>query len=753
MTKKNALSPLSAPFEMAAVFSYDWLDIKPASTWGEQTRHAMTIQANIERLGFSFSESTLMALSCASVDRLRSFYKDALPLFRSKVGALASYAPLYPNFPQQVVEADEAVLMADALAQYEGDLVGARVLPAYEKKERERAALLQRSKPTLVSFVSSDSLALKLIDVFSSNASLSPSVALAARFVLLEFSRRNLETIGEIARSVRERSSSRENMALFAAAMSASGRLHDAAPLEPVALDALRLAVAVSHGDVSLAEPSRILKLSRPVRRLILSVLEQAAAGDSTQALENMHGRREMFLRLGERLHPGEFGKIFPIAAELFRKLREEKAPESFLSVAERHEKNGEISESVELLASRPGILARRLVALVNKGADSSLVTRFEKAAPSVSTPVLLQAYRRMRDLSLSNSAYSGTRTFLVKGGLGRLFFEEPSAFHLPDSEQTRIFGLLADVCEKTLENRFAALPPLGKVWIDPSVEGVLLPFAQRSAGKTLKILSRGSRVKIDPDASVIRLFVWWSERGVDADGKKTTSDRIDVDLSAFKLDQSFSYSGHCSWTNLRTGKSGKTAELVHSGDVTSAPDGACEFIDINLEKMTDIVAITLNSFTGQTFLEMPEARFGWMVLPKAQAGEVFDPRAVVQQSDLTVNGRAMMPLIFDPSRREIIWVDSAYPSSLYGGMAERQKNQIERMTRGMCAIRRPTIEDLMLLHVSARGELAESREDADFVVAFDGDLSPFDAAEIASNWMSDFSASPSAKKSRKGPR
>ena len=45
---------------------------------------------------------------------------------------------MYPNFPDQVKEASEEELYSNAFFHYLGDWIGKRILPNYEKKQREQ---------------------------------------------------------------------------------------------------------------------------------------------------------------------------------------------------------------------------------------------------------------------------------------------------------------------------------------------------------------------------------------------------------------------------------------------------------------------------------------------------------------------------------------------------------------------------------------------------------------------------------------
>src|SRR5262249_23212592 len=68
------------------------------------------------------------------------------------------------------------------------------------------------------------------------------------------------------------------------------------------ATDVLRLAVAMSGGDVSLAESAKFRNFTRRERRALLELLENC--DNSTEDMLRWKGR---WIRLGERLHPGEY--------------------------------------------------------------------------------------------------------------------------------------------------------------------------------------------------------------------------------------------------------------------------------------------------------------------------------------------------------------------------------------------------------------------------------------------------------------
>jgi hypothetical protein len=189
--------------------------------------------------------------------------------------------------------------------------------------------------------------------------------------------------------------------------------------------------------------------------------------------------------------------------------------------------------------------------------------------------------------------------------------------------------------CEDALRTRFARRPSLGKVFLDPRLTSYLVPFSQRSAAKALRTLVRGSRIPLPPGGT-LRFFLWWKE-GVVA-GKATG--RVDIDLTAALYGDDFAFRDQVSWTNLR----GARFRGVHSGDITSAPDGACEFIDLDLASVLAFgaryVVATAFAFTSQPFCNLPECFVGWMMRRDPGSGEIFEPATVVDRVDLAADQR-----------------------------------------------------------------------------------------------------------------
>ena len=117
-----------------------------------------------------------------------------------------------------------------------------------------------------------------------------------------------------------------------------------------------------------------------------------------------------------------------------------------------------------------------------------------------------------------------------------------------------------------------------------------------------------------------MRFFVYWKQR----------AQVTDYDLSVLLLDDEFLFAGQVSWTNL------SVHGAVHSGDITEAPDGATEFIDLDLGQLAARYVIPqVNVYSGEGFDAVEEVFFGFMERTPDQRGRPFEPRTVRAKSDL----------------------------------------------------------------------------------------------------------------------
>jgi len=299
----------------------------------------------------------------------------------------------------------------------------------------------------------------------------------------------------------------------------------------------------------------------------------------------------------------------------------------------------------------------------------------------------------------------------------------------------TEVAKAVTTTCETALKERFKSFPQLGKVYVDPELKKQNTPFAQRSASKALASVARGSRFSVEEEKDTVRLFLWWNENGKDKDGKQYTSGRVDIDLSCVLMDKDYKQLDICSYYNLR-GES-----MTHSGDIVTAPKGACEFIDIDLKKLSpDVryVVMTISSYTQQKYCDLPECFAGWMMRDKPQSGKTFDARTVKNKVDLTSDATQMMPAIFDTQTREFIWADIAVKTGYGVNNVANNLSGIGYNVKAITNLIKPNLYDLFMLHAQARGEVVSSKEEANTVFSLHEGVTPYMFDTIAGEFMAD---------------
>lgn len=388
--------------------------------------------------------------------------------------------------------------------------------------------------------------------------------------------------------------------------------------------DVLRLACALSGGDVTLTEPTRFRSPSRRVRRALLAGLDAVVAAAPAK-LADVTAHREEWKRLGERLHAHEYQARWPHAADVFAVARGETAARSFDSRIEELLATGDVSEAVRLLTAAPGKLFRSLDRLlracVTQDERDAVVVAAEQVAPQVSGRVLLSVREHFHNRGEEGGKAKERRVFINR--LGRAWVAADTRPSVPAPERERLVAAL------DAETR-RRLPAPGHLLIDPDVLDVALPLSGKATAAGLGVLPRGSLSPVDGE--LLRFFVHW----------KQTRRSTDYDLSALMLDAEYQTVAWLSYTALTE------VEGEHSGDITDAPDGASEFINLRLGAVRGTFIVPqVNIYAGEGFEEVEESFFGYMLRETEQQGRPFEARTVRMKSDLRGPGRVALPLAF----------------------------------------------------------------------------------------------------------
>ena len=204
------------------------------------------------------------------------------------------------------------------------------------------------------------------------------------------------------------------------------------------------------------------------------------------------------------------------------------------------------------------------------------------------------------------------------------------------------------DLIKEELKNRFNKFDSID---IDEKYLDIVIPFKQSGKAGMNSVLSSGSRIKIeDTNKNGVRFFIYW--KGKD----------VDLDLSVYLINRHFESYSIVGFQNLR--KNG----ITHSGDITSAPNGASEYIDVDFSKLDKSVSYILkyvNSFRGQLFEDIEDCYAGMMVRPTNNIGEVYETKTVENTFKMTSKSTTTYPLLIDVTNKEIIVIDKTIQSKV----------------------------------------------------------------------------------------
>ncbi|WP_229069033.1 hypothetical protein [Actinoplanes sp. DH11] len=638
-------------------------------------------------------------------DGLAGPHHELIAHVRAKRGGHGTYAPLFRGFPEKLPQFDDAVLRfvvarlrlldCDATQQeWERALDFSRFgwWPASSiPQDSERADADRRAQEMLpgdsriewitARLVPADELEARLRDwmrdCFGSAASLREDVRSDLGVLVARLGADAVE-LSEVR--------FRENRTLLLELLWASdrGRLPYTGATPD---DLLRLFAGLTGGDVSLTAPIRYPRLSRADRRIVVNTLE------TSDRLGDVFRRRGLWLAIDRGLHSGEFRA--PRVRETFALLR--RTRHDYTSFPSRFERAlvGDHTTAVRLAATEsPGLLGRglrRLAALaVGQEQQDALVAALSEAAERIPLRVLLAAGAQLAD---NGKTYP--RVVFGKDGSALPIVRPPGHLSVPKEFRTR----LLDALDAAVDARIAAKGDWSAetVHVAPGLDRLLLPDQLRATAQGLVQVERGSRLPVG-EAAVVRLFVHWREAG----------ETSDLDLSCIALDAGFQAAGQVSWTNLSNGA------MTHSGDLTSAPDGAEEFLDIDMAKATRIarkrgwryLVPVIFRYAGPPFAALAEAYTGWMLRDDATSrNKVFDPATVANAFALTGGRRYAVPMLLDLETREVLYVD-LYLGGEPQSRVERDGRDIATLVSAVAARRdtKVSVAALAMRHARVRG-------------------------------------------------
>lgn len=465
------------------------------------------------------------------------------------------------------------------------------------------------------------------------------------------------------------------------------------------ATDLLRIATYLSNseGDLSLASNTRF-DLTTSQKKKFLRMFEETI---NANAEEDLLRHREKWLRLAEVLAVGskKNAKKYPLTALAFDTLRNRpKTIVTYNRVAERitRDRSPLTDIDIRILASRPTSLGRRIDALLRNNTDTTNIKKaFSDSTHKMPMKYLHELMKTLGNMP-SNPTVREDRAFYIKGKSNRMKVVPDTRKYLNENHASDVIELW-DVVRSEIVSRHKTKESLGKVYIDPLLTNIILPFNKRGDSSSDAPVSKGSRANITHNG-VIRAFLFWD-------------DSADVDLSAVFLDRHFRQIGSVSYSNLYMDGVG------HSGDITNGSGGAAEYIDIDVNKISSsnrYVAIAVNLYRGGKFSDF-ECFAGVMGRDSLKSGELFEPRSVAIKFGIESEQSQIITVIIDLETNEVINADTGIGSSYGYNSSYRDHSSIVKSLIDLPK-KKVTVMDALSLLVEGRGQLVDNPDDADLV-------------------------------------
>lgn len=635
----------------------------------EAVRFAATVE--FANLGFIVSPDELLDFSA-------TYLKSCLDDARTVLGADRDMTPIYPGFPKQVQDLDTLTLLVEQILHY---WTGGDFLPNYPTVARAGQPLedmLRNARKLTVKDANSFSAEL-LAELVAKPVALSEADReLLDGAVGVYYSKKSFDNSKMLAlTSISDLSKSAtngENLQSFVRSL---------APVVEARFDLLR-------SEIFEVAANRV-RSSDHLLRLILTLFTEPAADKwkknyelAVNSLANRHARAVRYSSIPKSsrrrivIHLGELSDGFRADRLVARKdlwrgaLRAIHSYDFKMTTAGRRAadivhgnvdyrtlnslveeamEQGNAGAAAKLLAEhQPGNLLRRLVALLRLTSTQSdadaLAAAVLQSASRASLTTLISSYNGV--LSANDEHARVTRV----AGLNNTVRERKDFAKIDARYQAAVLEALDQSIVNALQKAPAPTSPVSIL----STVGV--PLVERDAATADRVLDRGQELVVAGEGDTLRIFGHWNNNLDEASY---------MDIGAVVLDANFKEIGVSNWRSWNSAREWST----YSGDKLVTPgDSAAEFIDVNLEAVrrefclkAHWVVMTTQAWAGWSINKV-DFIAGAMLRNKAEAGEVFDARAVVTAFKPTTESAHSIPFAVNLKTGKLVWVDTSNGST-----------------------------------------------------------------------------------------
>lgn len=556
---------------------------------------AVTVNAEINNFGFTLLPKDIIRL--ASDSNPENILNLIVEVFANK-----GYKPMYPGFPKEVMEMDEAVyrfhqalhyLSTYGLEFFTGEEVSEGWMPTsnFEENEKEAAKLKEL---TVIELCTKEEIADRVKKYIINKTELwtNNEAVLANDFFTENPSESFVIPF-------------KENIYHYYSYLRINKTEYNKNLIR------WKLKQVCQHtGDV-LDLLENILystnKFSTSDRRIFSKLLDMYSEKDLSENLIRQEKRNKKLLNY---LSYNKYSRN-PVNKETVRKFRNDEL-RSWNSLLEEKIKNHS-EDTLDFISKRPGELFRRIRELLNRGYSKEDIL----------------AHINGEDLKIQS----------LVGALNTIcnFATEAKG----SEENTDVF---VDTTKELLVQALAKYKtPLTnkKVYFDKgqySPENSVLSIDKTEEGGYIR---SGLAFAIPENVDIVREFIFWDDR----------NKRVDLDLHSYAFDEKDK--------NIHIGWDGdfNRCGITTSGDITTSNNSA-EYIDVNipmaLEKGIKYVTFNINYFNGSRFSDVNKCFFG-IEAAKNDGSKLYDPKNLYFYHDLTTSNKGNIDYaVFDLTTRTI---------------------------------------------------------------------------------------------------
>ncbi|EUB26005.1 TerD family protein [Fusobacterium sp. CM22] len=680
-----------------------------------------TLIKKFEGYGYIFSKELAIAISKEErntiIDKLKSVIK-VIEDFKSD----KNYTVFYKNFPDEVINMSEVDLYINQILHYWIGYLSSNSENII-KEDIESSKLLKARELKLID----DEMIEKLfIDLLSSNVTLSEQY-LDDVCVLT-----NNKSIKELEKYMEYIQMKETLTAVSSYILKKEGVLIGNFK---TATDILRLIAKIS--DVELNN-----------KHIHFAYFSRAELSQLMTKLENLQNPMSDIKRYSKPWHT--FFKLYAKKINFNKYPKVRKAVDMLFGDISYMTERGKINEKINRLPAMSeeeldnfvkeytvfyGDYIREILSLINKANENQyekLLLGLENCVTKVNTRILFQLYDRIINLNAKDKTVP--RLVNSKGKWRRL----KESISLSNELLNRVLQIVEDGIKTQLKEK----ENLGKVFIDEDYKNIMLTTSEKDSNVSLRPMTKGSRIKFNPDAEVLRFFVAW--KNLDEKTLKELTpmySRVDVDLSALTFNENLEFNDVVAYYNQK--KSG----FAFSGDITNAPEGALEYIDVfDLERLKKkgnrYILMQIRSYNGYTFEEINSVYAGVMELTSIEAKEKKNmySTAITEGFQIVSSERTTNTILVDLKKYEYIWLDmnmDSYKLDIFQNALNYEEiPYLNDMLRYFSRKQYVTMYDLLKLNADVRGVLTKDKKEADVIFEKVDNKNNLALVDILSNYL-----------------